>query len=195
MEFIGDTRNTSRVLNAMDFIEKHWNDTYDEYPWRELKNGNYYAIYSVFKGLFAISATPGAFPWDVLPGGLNWRRELDQYLVSQQKTDGSWLCQQWFDATLSTAAAVLSLMRTIVGAPFVTVNSIDATEFPAVALNIFVDSDTGVSGELGILRFWKIRLLPILLISALTITQIPTISGIPRRIRTKMAQVVRYWCG
>lgn len=148
MEFVGDTRNTPRVLNAMDFMENHWNDAWDEYPWRELKNGNYYAIYSVFKGLFAISATSGAFPWNELPGGLNWKEDLDQYLVSQQHADGYWPNGQFLDTTLSTAAAVLSLMRTVVGAPFVTVNAIDATEFPTVGLDIFVDSDTGVSGGL-----------------------------------------------
>jgi len=152
MELIGDTRNTSRVLNAMDFIERHWNDATDEntdprYN-KELKNGNYYAIYSVFKGLFNLKPTPGAFPWDELPGGLNWRNDLDQYLISGQNTDGSWPSGQWFDTTLSTAAAVLSLMRTVVGAPFVTINESDITGFPTIALNIFVDSDAGISGRL-----------------------------------------------
>jgi len=148
MEFVGDTRNTSRVLNAMDFTENHWNDTLDEYPWKELKNGNYYAIYSVFKGLHHIKDTPGAFPKNELPGGLNWREELDQYLVSGQNANGSWPNGQFFDPTLSTTAAVLSLMRTVVGAPFVTINESNTTGFPTIALNIFVDSDAGKDGEL-----------------------------------------------
>jgi len=148
MEFVGDTRNRVRVLNAMDYIENHWNDTDDERNYDELKNDNYYAVYSVFKGLFEISKTPGAFPMNEMPGGLNWRTELDQYLVSTQESDGKWPTGPWFDRELSTAGSVLSLMRTVVGHPFVTTNSIDISGFPSIALIIAVDSTDGNAGSL-----------------------------------------------
>lgn len=148
MEFVGDTRLDVRVLNAMDFIEAHWNDTQDERPWDELTNGNIYAVYSVFKGLFEISHTAGAFAMNELPGSLNWRNELDQYLVSLQASNGSWDGTEFFDQDLGTAGAVLSLMRTVVGTPFVTTHSTDSSGFPTIALNVEVDSTAGMAGTL-----------------------------------------------
>jgi hypothetical protein len=145
MRLIGPTATPQPSLpDALGFMDAHWGDTVDENGNPEHFNGNYYAMYGAMKGFRLMGINN-------LPSGLNWYQEYANFLVYDstygQLADGSWPGGHWFDQTLSTAGAILILSRTVVGAPFVSVEC-DAAKFPEIKLTVKVDTNAGNSGSL-----------------------------------------------
>jgi hypothetical protein len=110
MKFVGDTPDTSRVQDAVDFINRQWDDDWEHFP-----ANSYYAFYSVMKGfrLLGIETIPLGDP-----DGLDWYSDPDrgyaQYLVGIQFSDGNWPGGYWSNHPLSSAWAILTLRPTVV---------------------------------------------------------------------------------
>jgi hypothetical protein len=89
MAFVGDTIHTQRVIDAVNYIERHWDDNNMQPGWRG-DPAHYQAMYCLMKGL----ETLGIEDITVNRGGsdvkVNWFAEFADVLVSQQNADGSW---------------------------------------------------------------------------------------------------------
>jgi hypothetical protein len=104
MGLVGDTVDTPRVQDAIDYIERHWNDSPDP-GWA----GSTQATFAMMKGLQSL----GIEFLDLDGGGVAddaWFPVVAQQLIDTQNADGSWPVQ-WGDAILSTAWALLTLER------------------------------------------------------------------------------------
>lgn len=104
--FVGDPPDAPRVLNALAYIQNHWNDPNDDPGWRP---NNYLAMYCLMKGFVSTGVetiTVGGNPVD-------WYAEISAALLDQQLADGSWPPNQvwWFDSYLSTAFNLLTLEK------------------------------------------------------------------------------------
>jgi hypothetical protein len=106
MAFVGDTADTPRVMDAVDYIERHWNDPNLDPGWRGDPTHKQ-AIYCVMKGLEAFSIDT------IVVGGMDvdWFDEMSTVLVEQQNPDGSWDHDYWGDNLLGTEWALLALQK------------------------------------------------------------------------------------
>jgi hypothetical protein len=104
MAFLGDTPNTQRVLDAINYIEVNWNLANYDPGWRGTP-ANYLAIYNVVKGL-------DAFGVETL-GTIDWFDEMADVVIAQQLADGSWPLDGygWGNPVLSTELCLLFLQR------------------------------------------------------------------------------------
>ncbi|MBN2016992.1 MAG: PKD domain-containing protein [Candidatus Cloacimonetes bacterium] len=112
--YIGTLETDVSIQNALNFVDFHWNDTHDPYPWREILNGNYYGLYGLKKAMEFYDITSfGAGPRD-------WYEEVSDYLLDNvtygQNTNGSWPSGGVFFTFQqgTTAASVLVLTRGVV---------------------------------------------------------------------------------
>ena len=101
-DFVGDGVGVQRVDDAVDYIERHWNDPNDDPGWQN----NYLAMYSVMKGLVA----QGIETLDV-DGPVDWFDEIADHILANQNTDGSWPSDLWGDSLLTTEWALLTLEK------------------------------------------------------------------------------------
>jgi hypothetical protein len=104
MAFYGDSPATQRVIDAVDYIERHWNDPNSDPGFRP---HHYQSMFCVMKGLTRMGIdeiTVGGSPVD-------WFDELSTIIVDSQNLDGSWPVDYWGDQILSTAWALLTLER------------------------------------------------------------------------------------
>ena len=109
MVLVGDTVGDQRLIDALDYIERHWQDQnvdpgwgYNQFP------ASYQATFILKKGL-DFARVPLI---DLDNDGTrehDWFMELATVLVSQQNDDGSWPWCDWGDPILCTAWALLSL--------------------------------------------------------------------------------------
>ena len=77
MAFAGDTATTPRVVNATDYICRHWNDPNDDPGWRP---NNYHAMYTTMKGLTSLDIH------DIC--GYDWQAEFEDAIVAQHIEKG-----------------------------------------------------------------------------------------------------------
>ena len=109
MAFVGDTAETPRVENAVDYLVRHWNDPNVDPGWRGVPGEvtNYQATFTVMKGLTAL----GIHEID----GIDWQSEFEYMLVAQQLCDGSWPQALWDseERILSTEWALLTLQKVV----------------------------------------------------------------------------------
>jgi len=112
--YIGTPDSSISIQNALNFLDIHWNDTHDPYPWREILNGNYYGLYGLKKAMeFYDITTFGAGPRD-------WYEEISDYLINNinygQNNDGSWPGSGVFFTFQqgTTATSILVLTRGVV---------------------------------------------------------------------------------
>jgi hypothetical protein len=105
LAFVGDSVSSQRVGDAIDYIERHWNDANDDPGWRG-SPASYLAMYSVVKGLDAY----GIETLDV-GGPVDWFDEMADVLIAQQNPDGSWPTPDWGSPVLGTEWALLFLQR------------------------------------------------------------------------------------
>ena len=104
MSFFGDGTAVQRVKDAIDYIERHWNDNYEDPGWRPQ---HYQAMYCLMKGLTSQgidTITVGGNPVD-------WFAEFAAAILGSQQADGSWPANNWGDAILSTEWALLVLEK------------------------------------------------------------------------------------
>jgi hypothetical protein len=106
MAYVGDSASSQRVEDAIDYIERHWNDANDDPGWRG-SPASYLAMYSVVKGLDAFGITT----LDVGGSPVDWFNEMADVLIAQQNLDGSWPTPEWGSPILGTEWALLFLQR------------------------------------------------------------------------------------
>jgi hypothetical protein len=109
MAFVGDTADTPRVMDAVDYIERHWNDMDPDPGWRGFPADppHKQAIYCMMKGLESLSIDT------IVVGGMDvdWFDEISTVLVNAQNADGSWNYDWWGDELLGTEWALLALQK------------------------------------------------------------------------------------
>lgn len=129
MAFYGDDTTVQRVIDAVDYIDRHWNDP-DYIGWKGPGPGGdptwpacYQAMYCIMKGL-EILGIDYISPLND-PSGIDWYEDFSDVLVAQQNADGSWPNAPLFGASdgsgqpywwdtdqiLSTEWALLTLQK------------------------------------------------------------------------------------
>jgi len=107
MAFVGDTRATQRVIDAVDYVVRHWNDTDVDPGWKgsPAENASYQAMYTTMTGLEALGI-------DEIDG-IDWFDGFSDVLVAEQNPDGSWPPCIWDDGEqiLATEWALLILQK------------------------------------------------------------------------------------
>jgi len=88
------------VINASDYICRHWNDPNDDPGWRP---NNYHAMYTTMKGFVSLDIHETC--------GYDWQTEFEDAIVAQQNADGSWTGCLWGDPILCTEWALLTLQK------------------------------------------------------------------------------------
>ncbi len=116
MTFYGDDSSVGRFQDALDYIERHWNDTgsgtgstgwgYNTYP------AGYQAMFCLMKGFEYSGIDLLDFDSDTVPEH-DWYQEFAEVIVNQQNSDGSWPASAWGDpGNLSdTCWALLTLEK------------------------------------------------------------------------------------
>ena len=103
--FVGDDLSDQRVLDALDYIQRHWNDPNTDPGWRD---DNYMAMYCLMKGFVNMDIET------ILVGGspVDWFAEISEALLDQQEADGSWNPSLWtYDPYTSTVFNLLTLEK------------------------------------------------------------------------------------
>ena len=117
MALVGDTATTPRVINATDYIDRHFNDNSQDPGWRVMYSGNasnassqssYHATYTAMKGLESLGI-------ETLPNGTDWYDDFSTAIVNEQNQSGSWGGCQWgyWGDTLCTTWALLTLEKAV----------------------------------------------------------------------------------
>jgi hypothetical protein len=109
MVLVGDTVGTPRLQDAVDYIERHWQDQnvdpgwgYNVYP------ADYQAMFILKKGLDFARIPLIDLDGDGTPEH-DWFEEIATVIVDQQNENGSWNWCNWGDQTLCTTWALLAL--------------------------------------------------------------------------------------
>jgi len=98
---LGVPGDGSRVQNAIDYMERHWNDPGGDPGWQ----GNYQACFTTMKGFQAFGIDTFGSP------SIDWYDDMSEYIVSTQNADGSWPSDIWGDSQLTTCWAMLTLEK------------------------------------------------------------------------------------
>lgn len=104
---VGDTAESARVKQALDYLARwwRWSYDYDDDPgWR----GNYHATWSIMKGLRRFGIHKFGNP------PIDWAADFENYLTGIQYPDGSWPGSKFevdSGRALSAAWALLTLLR------------------------------------------------------------------------------------
>jgi len=102
MAFYGDDNTVQRVIDAVDYIDRHWNDP-DYIGWKGPGPGGdptwpacYQAMYCIMKG-FEVLNVKYISPLND-PSGIDWYEDFANALLAQQNPDGSWPNAPFFGA-------------------------------------------------------------------------------------------------
>ncbi len=106
MAFCGDEADHPRVVDAVDYIERHW---YDNDPDPGFRQNHYQAMYTMMKGFERM----GINTISVNGYDMNWFGEIASMIVSSQEDDGHWPWDYWGDEILATSWALLTLERVV----------------------------------------------------------------------------------
>jgi hypothetical protein len=101
--FVGDTVGVGRVDDAVDYIERHWDDPNDDPGWQN----HYQAMYCLMKGLEA----QGIEEIEVGGSPRDWFDEIADQILATQNPDGSWPWDYWGGPLLATEWALLTLEK------------------------------------------------------------------------------------
>jgi hypothetical protein len=108
MRLVGDEADSGRVLDALDYLERHWSDPNQDPGWLGSGVASYQATFTAMKGLTSLDIKEfGALPID-------WATDFETVLLAEQLGDGSWPTTNWDyggDRVLSTIWALLTLQR------------------------------------------------------------------------------------
>ena len=112
MAFYGDGPGTERVIDAVDYIERHWNDANPDPGFRNPPH--YQSMYCMMKGLERM----GIDTINVnLDPNYDWFNEVSSIIVNSQNANGSWPTDNWGDQVLTTSWALLTLEKVAPPAP------------------------------------------------------------------------------
>lgn len=108
MALVGDTAASARVQDALDYLERHWDDANQDPGWLgDAVSSSYQATFTVMKGMTSLGIHQfGAGPID-------WQTDFETVLLAEQNADGSWPLTNWdfTDRILSTTWALLTLQK------------------------------------------------------------------------------------
>ncbi|RZB30254.1 MAG: hypothetical protein SRB1_02534 [Desulfobacteraceae bacterium Eth-SRB1] len=101
MAFVGDTKTTERVQDAIDYIVRHWNSGWNWNP------SCYHTTYTAMKGLEALGISQ--------IDSIDWFYDFSEALKSEQNADGPWPVSSFDsgDRMLSTNWALLTLQKAV----------------------------------------------------------------------------------
>jgi hypothetical protein len=107
MALVGDTASTGRVLDALDYLQRHWYDANQDPGW----NGgagpaSYQATFTTMKGLTSL----GQYHEFGDPP-IEWQADFQMELLNEQYPDGHWEGCTWGDPVLCTTWALLTLQK------------------------------------------------------------------------------------
>ncbi|NIM99337.1 MAG: hypothetical protein GTO24_15060 [candidate division Zixibacteria bacterium] len=114
MALVGDTAETPRVQDAIDYIERHWNDP-GNYKFATGWRGDNQTMFAIMEGFESLGIDRIDIDGDGVPEH-DWFNEVSTNLVDTQKGDGSWPNGPWDDygpPILSTAWALLTLQKAV----------------------------------------------------------------------------------
>ncbi len=123
MSFVGDEVGDLRVQDALDYIERHWDDDNVDPGW----HGHNQAMFCLMKGFesFAIETI------EVSSVERNWFEEFATAIIAAQLPAGYWPWDYWGDEVLSTCWALFVLERIAPPPPVVHVDfDIHPTSWP-----------------------------------------------------------------
>jgi len=119
MEFVGDTLATQRVQDAIDYIERHWEDANWDPGWKGpspwgLDQPHMQAAYLLMKGFEAFNIQT----IEVGGSAIDWFDEMADAIIDSQiyggpMGDGYWPEDYWGGAVLATEFALLALERVV----------------------------------------------------------------------------------
>jgi hypothetical protein len=116
MGLVGDDPETTRVMAAIDYIERHWGDAggpsiYDT-GWLNHRQ----AMFTMMKGFESLGIELLDLDDDSVPE-TDWYAVVAEHLLDTQNVDGSWPIEPWHlwgaDQGCSTAWALLTLERAV----------------------------------------------------------------------------------
>ena len=84
MAFVGDAPSDTRVVDALNYIGRHWNSDWVQ-GWGKNDTVQYQATYCVMKGLETMG-----IPLDGVPGVADWYQDIADAILADQNGDGSW---------------------------------------------------------------------------------------------------------
>ena len=109
MVLVGDSAGTPRLQDALDYIERHWQDMNQDPGWGYgVYPVNYQATFIMKKGLDFSRIHLIDLDGDGIPEH-DWFTEIATAIIGQQNPDGSWPGCYWGDQYLCTAWALLTL--------------------------------------------------------------------------------------
>jgi hypothetical protein len=112
MGLVGDGADAPRVLDAIDYIERHWSDPGGDI-WNSGWTDHRQAMFTMMKGFESLGIEMIDLDDDGIPEH-DWYAEVAQHLVDTQNPDGSWPDDPWGGGrALSTAWALLTLERAV----------------------------------------------------------------------------------
>jgi len=112
MAFVGDDESDQRVQDAVDYIERHWNDANQDPGWKG-PPVHLQAAYCLMKGLESFDIRE----LDTSSGPFDWFDEMSTLVIGDQQADGSWAWDPWGDQLLATEWALLTLQRVLHNRP------------------------------------------------------------------------------
>ena len=109
MALVGDAPDTLRVQDAVDYVERHWDDPGGcGTGWMNHRQ----AMFTMMKGFEGMGIELIDLDDDGVPEH-DWFAEVAQHLVDTQQPDGSWPWDCWGEPMLSTAWALITLERAV----------------------------------------------------------------------------------
>lgn len=115
MAFFGNAVGDPRVMDALDYIERHWNDGDQDPGWKDSlvsSVSNYQPAFTLMKGLESLAIE--LIDLDGTGGPeFDWFDDMSTELVAEQHPDGAWRGGMWGDDILNTTWALLALERIV----------------------------------------------------------------------------------
>jgi hypothetical protein len=114
MALVGDSVETQRVRDAIDYIERHWTDP-GHYKFATGWRGDNQTMFAMMEGFESLGINRIDLDGDGVAEH-DWFDEVSTNLVDTQNEDGSWPNGPWDDygpPILSTAWALLTLQRAV----------------------------------------------------------------------------------
>ena len=119
MAFVGDEPNASRVVDALDYLERHWDAASgrNQPPGWNGDPANYQAMFTTMKGLEFMGIDTFGDP------EIDWYQNFSDVIVAQQEADGSWNSSSELrgNPTLITTWALLTLEKASPPPPVISV--------------------------------------------------------------------------
>lgn len=117
MALVGDTGDTLRVTDAIDYQERHWNDANWDPGWKGPGYSgedwaHHQATFCIMKGFEAFGVDLIDLDDDGIPE-YDWFDDVSTKIVQTQNPDGSWNYDAWGNDVLSTTWALLTLEKVV----------------------------------------------------------------------------------